>query len=62
MQENILKKVGKIIYNYKVNKGVLQKKNNETNPEFRIRNMENSEGFNNFEEDFDDFYNRISKY
>lgn len=61
MQENILKKVGKIIYNYKVNKGVFQK-NNETNPEFRIRNMENSEGFNDFEEDFDDFYNRISKY
>ena len=61
MQENILKKVGKIIYNYKVNKGVFQK-NNETNPEFRIRNMENSEGFNDFEEDFDNFYNRISKY
>ena len=61
MQENVLKKVGRIIYNYKVGKGVYQK-NNETNPEFRIRNMENSEGFNDFEGDFDDFYKRISKY
>lgn len=61
MQENILKKVGRIIYNYKVGKGVYQT-NTKTSPEFQIRNMENSEGFNDPEANFDDFYKRISKY
>ena len=61
MQEKILKKVIRIIRKYKEDKGVYQRYIKKS-PEAYFRERDNAKGFIDFEGDFDDLYNRISKY